>query len=333
MSSSSVLNLNFTGEIMSSNPEYKELPSHNFRTEIPNLILDMGLTPYELSVYCMMKRIAGDFKSCWLSNKKMAERCNMSERKFIYIKKQLEEKGLIKITKRFKVDGSHDSDLIEITDLWIENHKHFKEKFSHAQNATGVVHKKQEGGARDADKEEPIKKNHIKEKESKPKKTQKPEKKVPASKDASKLAAPPDPKKAIKREKNVSTTGEEHIKLIEMLGEEETSACYKHLDEWKEDTPKYKWKKNDYRSIRRWVIKAREENKEKAKPKAKPPRHFDFAHKVKAHLKNTTMRIFPSGVSDSSGTPWLELSFNMPYGDFCRLLAKHYEIKNYEGDM
>lgn len=59
---------------------------------------------------------------------------------------------------------------------------------------------------------------------------------------------------SISRGLHVRTTEAEHKKLISGYGEEMTQKAYIYLDEWKEDTPKHKWKKNDYRSILRWVI-------------------------------------------------------------------------------
>lgn len=73
----------------------------------------------------------------------------------------------------------------------------------------------------------------------------------------------PSPKKGKQRAENVFTSDEEHADLIKSYGTSFVEKFYKRLSEWKMDTPKSKWKKNDYRSILRWVIKA--ENEENAK--------------------------------------------------------------------
>jgi hypothetical protein len=70
--------------------------------------------------------------------------------------------------------------------------------------------------------------------------------------------------KLINRKKEVKTSEEEHLKLAEKLGAEVRDACYKILSDWKEDTPKCKWKKSDYRSILRWVVNAHKEQKQRA---------------------------------------------------------------------
>lgn len=72
----------------------------------------------------------------------------------------------------------------------------------------------------------------------------------------------------IARAKHVSTTESEHERLVGDLGSEsKVQACYERLSEWKQDTPRSKWKKDDNRSIRRWVIDAL---KETAKPRSRP---------------------------------------------------------------
>lgn len=70
--------------------------------------------------------------------------------------------------------------------------------------------------------------------------------------------------KSIPRDQDVSTTQEEHAKLVYDHGEEKTKKLYRRLAEWKMDTPKSQWKKNDYRSILRWVVNVLDkENKDK----------------------------------------------------------------------
>jgi len=70
------------------------------------------------------------------------------------------------------------------------------------------------------------------------------------------------------RAKHVKTSDEEHEKIIKKFGIERTNKCYEKLSLWKEDTPKSKWKKSDYRSILRWVIDAVVEDEQKEKKRA-----------------------------------------------------------------
>lgn len=76
---------------------------------------------------------------------------------------------------------------------------------------------------------------------------------------------PPNPPRA----PHVSTSNDEHRKLAEEYGEELRDQAYQVLSEWKEDTPKRKWKKSDYRSIRRWVIDSIKEKQAKRTGSAK----------------------------------------------------------------
>ena len=66
------------------------------------------------------------------------------------------------------------------------------------------------------------------------------------------------------RAPHVSTSSEDHEKLIKEFGEETVKKAYEKLSEWKSDTPKSKWKKNDHLAIKRWVIDALKEESQKA---------------------------------------------------------------------
>jgi hypothetical protein len=70
-------------------------------------------------------------------------------------------------------------------------------------------------------------------------------------------------KKEIK--KNVFISDEEHQNLLKSNSNEKIDECYQILSDWKEDTPKTRWKKSDYRSILRWVINVYEEKNKKNK--------------------------------------------------------------------
>jgi hypothetical protein len=77
----------------------------------------------------------------------------------------------------------------------------------------------------------------------------------------------------VEREPDVYTTDAEHEKLAETRSPEERDEAYRVLSEWKDDTPKSKWKKSDYRSINRWVFDAIKEKKlkgTKGKSRANP---------------------------------------------------------------
>jgi len=51
---------------------------HRYRTEIPNIIFRLGLTPYELTLYAHLKQTAGDGGQCWKSTGTLAKETGMS---------------------------------------------------------------------------------------------------------------------------------------------------------------------------------------------------------------------------------------------------------------
>lgn len=86
------------------------------------------------------------------------------------------------------------------------------------------------------------------------------------------------------REKHVCVSESNHKDLVKNLGEERTKECYKFLSEWKMDSPRSKWKKDDYRSILRWVVDAVKEKAQKKKKEGadedNPENNRAFALKI-----------------------------------------------------
>lgn len=86
----------------------------------------------------------------------------------------------------------------------------------------------------------------------------------------------------LERALHVTTSMSDHQKLLDKLGKDLTAQCYQRLSEWKQDTPKSKWKKDDYRSILRWVIDSIKEDKFK---KSKITSSLDSPEENKAHAR------------------------------------------------
>ena len=64
---------------------------HNYRTEIPNILLDLGLKPTQLAVYLALKRSAGDKGACIKSSMRLAKEANVDlktykKKSIIYLK-------------------------------------------------------------------------------------------------------------------------------------------------------------------------------------------------------------------------------------------------------
>jgi hypothetical protein len=141
----------------------EELPDHHYRTEIPNCVLDACLDVYQLSVYIYIKRIAGDKGKCWQKKKTLAEVMGISERQVTYALDALcsSENNfkypLLRKTARIKPDGSQDSNLYTVINIWAYNGNLYRAKNGGggAPDAPGVVQEVQGGGAPGAYKEEP----------------------------------------------------------------------------------------------------------------------------------------------------------------------------------
>ena len=94
-------------------------------------------------------------------------------------------------------------------------------------------------------------------------------------------AAPPaHASNLIERAKHVATSNPEHQKLILQHGQAKVDSFYQILSDWKEDTPRSKWKKNDYRSIVRWVVAAESERQKKSTEVGNPKEDTILAQKI-----------------------------------------------------
>lgn len=94
-----------------------------YRTEIPNMVLDMGLDPYTLTLYGVLKRIAGDTGVCWAGTRFLAKAANMSVGMVVKCKAELVRRGLIRVVEHPRESGLADD--IHIADVWPANFEHF----------------------------------------------------------------------------------------------------------------------------------------------------------------------------------------------------------------
>lgn len=138
---------------------------HHFRTEIPNIIFELGLDNDALVTYFMIKRICGENGACWKTAKNLCDCCNIGETKLRsslqILSQNFEVLGqpLIKISHRMKADGSRDSNLITILNIWRENGDYFRNKKINkgtSRDEGGVPRGTRGGTSRREDKEEPI---------------------------------------------------------------------------------------------------------------------------------------------------------------------------------
>ena len=109
--------------------EIKELGAglRKYRTEIPNMILELGLTVYELALYVHLKRTAGDSGGSWKSTRTLVQETGMGAGSIVRAKKGLITYGLIEISQEAHKSGT---DNITIVPVWEKNFQHFHEKDS-----------------------------------------------------------------------------------------------------------------------------------------------------------------------------------------------------------
>jgi hypothetical protein len=147
--------------------------NHHYRTELPNVIFEIGLKANELALYCAIKKSAGDSGYCTKSTKTLCAEAGVGERNFGKLKQALSQqfqiinKPLIIVKKRNSDFGDPDTDLITIIDVWPENYRYFmnedgggaKLQVPGAKMQGGVVQNCGGGGAKLRVKQQPFKKN------------------------------------------------------------------------------------------------------------------------------------------------------------------------------
>src|SRR5580765_6495347 len=100
---------------------YEESSMHHYRTELPNIIFKMGLNPYEIAGYYILKMTAGDKGCCFKSNETICQELMCHNTKWKEVKKSLQLKGLIKIQKKRHRNGGTIQDVITIVYIWHVN--------------------------------------------------------------------------------------------------------------------------------------------------------------------------------------------------------------------
>lgn len=103
--------------------------SHKFRTELPNLIDDLGLSIFAHRLYAHIKRRAGegDEGACTAGLRSMAKACGMSLGKASDARWELLDLGLIRARKETRRDGGFYEVLI-VADIWSANFTFYKRR-------------------------------------------------------------------------------------------------------------------------------------------------------------------------------------------------------------
>lgn len=94
---------------------------------IPNIVLTLGLHPFELALYAYLKKVAGEDGTCWKSRATIAKEIKMSAGMVTKCKEalarprqELNGKPLIVVTEHMQ-NGGNANHSITITDIWPEN--------------------------------------------------------------------------------------------------------------------------------------------------------------------------------------------------------------------
>lgn len=108
-----------------------------YRIELPNLIDDMELSPYELRLYVHIKRRAGAGVggTCREGTRRMAAICKMSVGQVSQAKESFKKAGLIKIKPGI---GPNSPDVITIKDIWPKNFQTYAKVGARSSDERGV---------------------------------------------------------------------------------------------------------------------------------------------------------------------------------------------------
>lgn len=101
-----------------------------YRTEIPNMVFNLGLSPYEFTLYCHLKKTAGADGTCWKSTATLARETGMSSGMISKAKLALQQVfaltggPLITVNEESNPKGGKPKHCITLTDIWEQNFKH-----------------------------------------------------------------------------------------------------------------------------------------------------------------------------------------------------------------
>ena len=224
-----------------SNKKELDLP---YLAIIPYAVLsDKDLLPAAKIYYGCLVGLSKKQGYCWATDASLAFQQGVDERTIKRWNKSLEEKGfIVRMTKNVPIKEP------------VGKQKYKKER--KILIADGFSNKKSEGDKSEQDTDVPFSEGDTdvpynskprKEESLREKEGGKPPNPPPAPKK-------PSPKK-YGRAMHIETTNDEHENLAQApYSPELRDQAYQILSEWKEDTPKSKWKKSDANAITRWVF-------------------------------------------------------------------------------
>jgi hypothetical protein len=116
-----------------------------FFFQVPNIVLELGLSPHELALYCAIRRTAGESGLCYRSGKNLAKLSGISTGKVSQAKRRLARpflwlnlKPLISINERPSRHGGKAHHCISVVDIWKDNDHYFAVAFPDARSRDDV---------------------------------------------------------------------------------------------------------------------------------------------------------------------------------------------------
>lgn len=149
-----------------------------YRTEIPNMIFDIGLTPYEVALYGHFKRVCGAEPGgmCWKSVSTLSRETGMSAGRVSEARAELARRGLIHMRQP---KGPGTGVTVTIVDIWPQNMVRYSAEGNPSQYEGGL-HNMKGYPSRSETKKEPLEEKPIKNHSKTPKSKEKP-RSTPAS--------------------------------------------------------------------------------------------------------------------------------------------------------
>jgi hypothetical protein len=143
-----------------------------YRTEIPNMIFDIGLTPYEVALYGHLKRVCGAEKGgkCWKSVSTLSRETGMSAGRVSEARAELARRGLIYMRQP---KGPGTGVTVTIVDIWPQNMVRYSAEGNPSQYEGGL-HNMKGYPSRSETKKEPLEEEPIKNHSKTPKSEEKP---------------------------------------------------------------------------------------------------------------------------------------------------------------
>lgn len=134
--------MNTIDPILTAKPHRK---AQRFFFRVPNIIFELGLTPYDLALYCAIRRTTGEDGICFRSGATLARLCRMSTGQVSCCKKrlaapfkELSGKPLIRVVERRSWHGGKPYHEIRVVDVWDDNDKHFSHFHASSTSANEV---------------------------------------------------------------------------------------------------------------------------------------------------------------------------------------------------